>query len=99
MILLRIARWLLPYAFWLLVLAFLVGLLPGALAWALLGGLWWLVTLPLVLLPAPLGSLVLACVLAGIGVAFVHDAVLHEDYVAAEAKAREVYERRRWLPW
>jgi hypothetical protein len=95
MIFLRIARWLLPYAFWLLVGLFVIGALPFELAVAVLSGLWWLFTLPLVALPEPLGSLVLAIVLALLGVAFVHDAVLWEDYEVAEAKAREVYQRRK----
>jgi hypothetical protein len=99
MIALRIARWLLPYAFWPLVLLFLIGALPFELAIAVLGGLWWLITLPLVALPAPIGSLVLAVVLALLGVAFVHDQVIWEDYHAGEAKLREVRDRRRWLPW
>jgi hypothetical protein len=55
--------------------------------------------LPLVALPAPLGSLVLAVVLALLGVAFVYHAVLDEDRQAQIAKANEVYQRRRWLPW
>jgi hypothetical protein len=99
MIALRIARYFAPYVFWLLVGLFLIGALPFELALAVLGGLWWLLTLPLVVLPEPLGSLVLAVVLALLVVAFVHDAVLWEDYTAGEAKLRETYQRRKWLPW
>ncbi len=99
MIFLRIARYLLPYIVWTLVLLFLIGALPFELAVAVLTIAWRIITLPLVALPAPLGSLVLAVVLALLGVAFVHDAVLREDYEAAEAKAREIYQRRKWLPW
>jgi hypothetical protein len=99
MIALRIARYFAPWLFWLLIGLFLIGALPFELAVAVLGGLWWLITLPLVALPAPLGSLVLAVVLALLGVAFVHDAVIWDDYHTGEAKLREVRDRRRWLPW
>ena len=83
----------------LLVLALLFGALPEQLFWLALRGLWAALTWPLVALSAPLGSLVLACVLGTLGAAWAHDAVLHEDYVAAQEKAREVYQRRKWLPW